>query len=174
MQNIGDKIYSLRKKRRLSQEELGYEIGVSRQTISKWESNSVQPNLENIKTLCAILQVTPEYFINDSVDQEVAADNVDVITQNIPTEITNNYNNKKTKTLLLSSGIVLSILNVVAIAFCIVVGLTAFTSNTGDDVVSSFKYDSWSFIICLVVTVILVTLNIFTWIKFVKIKKQQM
>ena len=37
MESIGEKIYYLRKKKGLSQEELGYKIGVARQTISKWK-----------------------------------------------------------------------------------------------------------------------------------------
>lgn len=35
--NLGNKIVSLRKKNNLSQEELAEKVGVTRQTISKWE-----------------------------------------------------------------------------------------------------------------------------------------
>ena len=36
--NLGEKIYNLRKKRNLSQEDLASILNVSRQTISKWET----------------------------------------------------------------------------------------------------------------------------------------
>ena len=36
--NIGEKIYNLRKKKNMSQEELASVLNVSRQTISKWET----------------------------------------------------------------------------------------------------------------------------------------
>ena len=38
--NLGEKIVSLRKKNNLSQEELAEKVGVTRQTISKWEPES--------------------------------------------------------------------------------------------------------------------------------------
>ena len=40
---IGNKIYDLRRKRGLSQEQLGFEIDVSRQTVSKWELDVMRP-----------------------------------------------------------------------------------------------------------------------------------
>ena len=38
--NFNDRLADLRRKRGLSQEQLGYELGVSRQTVSKWELGS--------------------------------------------------------------------------------------------------------------------------------------
>lgn len=174
MQEIGNKIYTLRKKRGISQEELGYEIGVSRQTISKWESNAVQPNFENIKALCSALQVTSDYFMEDNVVSQVAADTIKGKETTVSTEMVAINNNKKNNTLIISSAIALLILCIIAICFCVVIGLTAFTSNSGDDIVSTFKYDHWSFIISFAVTIVMFTLDIFAWIKFAKIKKQKM
>ena len=37
--NLGNSLFHARKKRGLSQEEVAQKIGVSRQTISKWETN---------------------------------------------------------------------------------------------------------------------------------------
>ncbi len=68
MDKIGEKLYELRKKKGFSQEQLGYEVGVSRQTISKWEQDAMQPNLDNIKILCSVLNVDITYFINDTSD----------------------------------------------------------------------------------------------------------
>ena len=42
--NFNDRLADLRRKRGLSQEQLGYELGVSRQTVSKWELGSSIPN----------------------------------------------------------------------------------------------------------------------------------
>jgi len=55
MPDIGNKIYELRKERGLSQEEPGNVLGVSRQSISKWELNAAQPSTDNIKTLCDVI-----------------------------------------------------------------------------------------------------------------------
>lgn len=41
--NYNDRLTDLRKRKGLSQEQLGYELGVSRQTVSNWELGTVQP-----------------------------------------------------------------------------------------------------------------------------------
>ena len=49
----------LRKEKGLSQEQLALEIGVSRQSISKWERGVSQPELSNIDKICEVLEITP-------------------------------------------------------------------------------------------------------------------
>ena len=46
--NFGDKIQLQRKKKGMTQEELGEELNVSRQTITKWESNQSFPEIKKI------------------------------------------------------------------------------------------------------------------------------
>lgn len=46
--NIADRIQHLRKSKGISQEELADKIGVSRQAVSKWESEQSTPDLEKI------------------------------------------------------------------------------------------------------------------------------
>lgn len=45
---FGDKLIRLRKKNGLSQEELAEKLGVSRQSVSKWESNNTYPETDKI------------------------------------------------------------------------------------------------------------------------------
>ena len=49
---IGERIKALREERNISQETMSFEINVSRQTISKWENDSVLPDSNNISVLC--------------------------------------------------------------------------------------------------------------------------
>ena len=49
----------MRKEKGLSQEQLALEIGVSRQSISKWERGVSQPELSNIDRICEVLEITP-------------------------------------------------------------------------------------------------------------------
>ena len=56
--NIGTKILEYRKKVGLSQEELGFELNVSRQSVSLWETNQAQPTIENLKSLAIIFNVS--------------------------------------------------------------------------------------------------------------------
>lgn len=66
MQTIGKKIYTLRKQAGFSQEELAFKLNVSRQTVSRWEMDAMQPNLENVRQLCEIFNVGADYFIGES------------------------------------------------------------------------------------------------------------
>ena len=45
---IADRIQSLRKAKGISQEELADKIGVSRQAVSKWESEQSSPDMEKV------------------------------------------------------------------------------------------------------------------------------
>ena len=69
METIGKKIIQLRKKAGISQEVLGFQIGVSRQTVSKWELDNVKPTTENINRLCEYFNVSADYFFNDDDTQ---------------------------------------------------------------------------------------------------------
>ncbi|MDE7215773.1 MAG: helix-turn-helix domain-containing protein [Clostridia bacterium] len=62
MGGVGDKLYHLRMARNLTQEQLGNEVGVTRQTVSLWEANKRQINAEKLKTLSDFFGVDPEYF----------------------------------------------------------------------------------------------------------------
>ncbi len=61
--NIADRIQYLRKQKGLSQEELADMVGVSRQSVSKWESEQSIPDLEKIITMSDIFEVTTDYIL---------------------------------------------------------------------------------------------------------------
>lgn len=65
METLGKKIYSQRKMKGLSQEQLADLIGVSRQAVSKWEADTAQPTFENLQILCVVLKLDISYFMND-------------------------------------------------------------------------------------------------------------
>ncbi len=61
--NIADRIQFLRKSKGVSQEELAEKIGVSRQAVSKWESEQSTPELENIIIMSDFFGVTTDYIL---------------------------------------------------------------------------------------------------------------
>lgn len=61
--NISDRIQSLRKSKGISQEELADKIGVSRQAVSKWESEQSSPDIEKIILLSDYFDVTTDYLL---------------------------------------------------------------------------------------------------------------
>ena len=60
---LGQKITNLRKARGMTQEELSESIGVTRQTISKWELDTSTPDLDYLCKLCDLFGVTADYLI---------------------------------------------------------------------------------------------------------------
>ena len=72
---LPEKIFSLRKKMGLSQDELAEKLNVSRQSISRWEVGSAAPDAENLKQLSRILGVSIDYLLDDDdVDPNPAFD----------------------------------------------------------------------------------------------------
>ena len=64
---IGNKIMKLRKKKGLSQEELAEQVGVARQTISKWELGETSPDLKQAKELSKILNVSLDELTENDI-----------------------------------------------------------------------------------------------------------
>ena len=62
---FGEKIQKLRKEAGLSQEELSYQLGVSRQAISKWERDNGYPETEKIVRMSKLFHVSLDYLLNE-------------------------------------------------------------------------------------------------------------
>ena len=67
---LADKIIELRKKNGWSQEELAEKMGVSRQSISKWEGAQAVPDMGRIVRLSELFGVTTDYLLRDDLEQE--------------------------------------------------------------------------------------------------------
>lgn len=63
----GQKIYSLRKARGMSQEDLAHRTGVSRQAVSKWENDTAAPTNDNLVTLAEFFGVGVSSFLDDDI-----------------------------------------------------------------------------------------------------------
>ncbi len=62
---FGEKIQKLRKEAGLSQEEFSYQLGVSRQAISKWERDNGYPETEKIVRMSKLFHVSLDYLLNE-------------------------------------------------------------------------------------------------------------
>ena len=74
--NFNEKLIKLRKERGLSQEELGAAVGVSRQTISKWELAQSYPDFQKLVLLSDYFKISVDTLVKD-IDVE------DVIDKNL-------------------------------------------------------------------------------------------
>lgn len=81
--NIGNKIIELRKKKNLTQEKLSEKIGVSRQTLSSWESNITSPNLEQSVLMSKELKISLDELVDDDLDIVVKDNSKNSILNNL-------------------------------------------------------------------------------------------
>ena len=65
---LADKIINLRKKAGISQEELAYQLGVSRQAVSKWEGAQSIPDINKIIDMSALFGVSTDYLLKDEIE----------------------------------------------------------------------------------------------------------
>lgn len=70
---LGEKIQYYRKKSNISQEELGNQLSVSRQSVSMWEKDITVPTVDNIKRLAAIFSVSTDELMSDGNIEEKTA-----------------------------------------------------------------------------------------------------
>jgi len=61
---LGEKIKSLRTKTNITQEELAEKVGVSRQAVTKWESDIGMPDVENIKNIATLFNITVDELLD--------------------------------------------------------------------------------------------------------------
>lgn len=65
---LADKIILLRKKCGWSQEQLAEQLGISRQSVSKWESGMSIPDLDKIIKLSTLFEVSTDYLLKDDLE----------------------------------------------------------------------------------------------------------
>ncbi|MDU1411544.1 MAG: helix-turn-helix transcriptional regulator [Clostridium sp.] len=73
--NLGEKLQLLRNNNRLSQEELGEKLGVSRQAISKWESGQSTPDLKKLIAISELYNITIDSLVKNEYEFDVFKSN---------------------------------------------------------------------------------------------------
>ena len=66
--NLGNSLFHARKKRGLSQEDVAQKLGVSRQTISKWETDETVPDIRQSKKMAVLYNVSLDELIDFDID----------------------------------------------------------------------------------------------------------
>lgn len=68
--NLGNSLFHARKKCGLSQEEVAEKLGVSRQTISKWETDETLPDIRQSKQLALLYRLSLDELIDFDLDMQ--------------------------------------------------------------------------------------------------------
>ena len=61
--NLGENLFNLRKEKGLSQEEVAEKLNVTRQTVSKWETNQSTPDFDKIIPICELYGITTDELL---------------------------------------------------------------------------------------------------------------
>lgn len=66
---FNEKLVYLRKKNGMTQENLAFKLGISRQSVSKWENGETEPELSKLKEIANIFCVSFNYLLDDSFQE---------------------------------------------------------------------------------------------------------
>lgn len=69
--NLGERLFELRKTKNLTQDDVAEKLNVTRQTISKWETNQSTPDFDKIVPLCELYEISPNELLTGE-RQEIA------------------------------------------------------------------------------------------------------
>ena len=127
---LGKKIHQLRKLSGMTQEQLAEKLDVSRQTVSKWESETTVPDLESMVRICRMFHISLDELL---LKEEAVAEQNEKITLEDLVEI--NLHNRR-MTLLLVSGLIFLMVSALGIIF-----VTAL-----EDITASIEYMLYRYI----------------------------
>ena len=71
--NIGERILELRKSKGYSQEDIANKLNVSRQTVSKWETNQSLPESDKIVPLCELFNISTDFLLMNKVNDNITS-----------------------------------------------------------------------------------------------------
>ncbi len=85
--SLGNSLYNARKKSGMSQEEVAEKLGVSRQTISKWELDETLPDIRQSKRLSGLYHLTLDELIDFDIDVKEIQDAIDRTSDKVTDKI---------------------------------------------------------------------------------------
>ena len=136
---LHEKIYTLRKGQNLSQEALSEKLGVSRQSVSKWETGEATPEVTKLLSLSKIFGVTTDYLLNDESDEAEEIKIIEVKEEPSPFAATPVYETPKKNNSAKKLAIILLICIIAfALLFPLFIGIfgySVFTNKTDNIVV---------------------------------------
>lgn len=86
--NFGETLFKLRKEKNLSQEDVADKLNVTRQTVSKWETNQSTPDFDKIVPLCELFEISTEELLTGRKPEEnnTKVEKQEVVQEKVPTK----------------------------------------------------------------------------------------
>lgn len=85
--NLGNSLFQARKKCGLSQEDVAGRLGVSRQTVSKWETDETVPDIRQAKKMSVIYHVSLDELIDFDLDIKEIQEAIDKTDEEVEEKI---------------------------------------------------------------------------------------
>ena len=85
--SLGNSFFDARKKSGLSQEEVAEKLGVSRQTVSKWETDETIPDIRQAKKMASIYKLSLDELINFDIDVKEIEDIIEKTDEKLQNKI---------------------------------------------------------------------------------------
>ena len=171
MEQIAEKLQELRKEKGLSQEGLALELGISRQTVSKWEAGGAVPSIENLIMLCRVFGVDITYFLSES---EYAPAQAESKANTDSVDVKNSFDVEKALlNVLRRRGVVVglwvnSFVLAIRIFITVCVGFLTISFDPAYISVSSAGLDIWHFVFSVIITVLVGVLEVYLILKVIK------
>lgn len=114
--SLGERLYELRKKKGLSQEEVAEKLNVTRQSVSKWETDESKPDFDKIVPICELYEISTNELLNGTKEEKEKQE-VETI----------NKDNKKKRALIIAIAIFLYFLALI----WVIISEVTFNLNEG-------------------------------------------
>ncbi len=85
--SLGNNLFHVRKKKGLSQEEVAEKLGVSRQTISKWETDETLPDIRQSKHLAVLYGLSLDELIEFDIEVKEIQEVIDRTSEEVTNKI---------------------------------------------------------------------------------------
>lgn len=149
--SLGERLYELRKKKGLSQEEVAEKLNVTRQSVSKWETDESKPDFDKIVPICELYEISTNELLSGTKEEKEEQE-VQVI----------NKDNKKKRAIFITIAIFLYFISLI----WMIVAETSTSLNDGI-IVGGF------FLICAIATCLLIYQGIVLSTTIAKKKKEK-
>lgn len=115
--NLGERLFELRKSKNLTQDDVAEKLKVTRQTVSKWETNQSTPDFDKIVPLCELFEIGVEELLTGKKPQESKAEKQEYKNEKGEEKVLTKQEVKEKSAKVVSSSIFIYIL---AVAFVMV------------------------------------------------------
>ena len=85
--DLGNHLFHARKESGLSQEEVAEKLGVSRQTVSKWETDETVPDIRQSKKMAVLYKMSLDELIDFDIDVQEIQDAIDNTREDVQEKI---------------------------------------------------------------------------------------